>query len=69
MHCVKCGQKECRRSDLIAENERLRAALLEAVQNMEDWALYIDPYFRDKWAFSEMLKNYKCIAAGANNDR
>jgi len=64
MHCAKCGQKECRRSDLIAENERLRAVLLDAVQDIGDWASYADPYYHQKWGLEATLEKYKRIAAG-----
>jgi hypothetical protein len=64
MHCVKCGQKECRQSDLIAEIERLRAALLEAANNMHEWGLDASPYFRDTWGLDGLVEKYKRIAAG-----
>ena len=64
MQCVKCEQKECRQSDLIAEIERLRAALLEATMDIEDWASYADEYFRKKWRLDATLEKHRRIAAG-----
>lgn len=40
------------RSDLAAaeaEVERLRAALIEAAENLATWGAYADEYFQEKW--------------------
>ena len=57
MQCEKCREKD-------EEIERLRAALLEAVEDILDWSSYADPYYRKKWDLDSTIKKYKRIAAG-----
>ena len=64
MQCTKCGQKKCRRGDLIAENEQLRAALKDAVQDILDWASYAEVLLGKKLRLNATLEKYKRIAAG-----
>jgi hypothetical protein len=57
MQCEKCREKD-------KEIERLRAALLDAVQDIGDWASYADPYYHQKWGLEATLEKYRRIAAG-----
>jgi hypothetical protein len=34
---------------MLAEVERLRAALVEAADDLESWGAYAGEYFREKW--------------------
>lgn len=57
-------QDEMDRADLIAEVEQLRAALLEAASDVEDYARYAGPILEAKWGVAEGVARYRAIAAG-----
>jgi hypothetical protein len=55
-------QKRARANDvahLQAENERLRALVLEVVESLEDWAGYASDYFREKRDLAGTVAGYR----------
>jgi hypothetical protein len=62
MQCERCKELEI-------EVERLRAALLEATMDIEDWASYADEHFRKKWRLDATLEKHRRTAAGEKDGR
>lgn len=49
---------------LLAENERLRGLLDEAIIEIEDWAGYASEYFQDKHDLNGTLAKFRAALAG-----
>ena len=42
-----------------AEIERLRAQLVEAIEDIESWGAYAEDYFKEKWDFAGCVERHK----------
>ena len=42
-----------------AEIERLRAQLVEAIEDIESWGAYAEHYFKDKWDSAGCVERHK----------
>lgn len=51
---------------LRAENERLRALLAEAADDVADWGEYASPYFQQKYDLAGDVKKYRDAALTPN---
>lgn len=48
-----------------AERDALRAALLDAIEGMEEMASYVSPYFQEKWGHQEYIARARAAASNA----
>ena len=67
MPCARCFEPDARDAEIAAlraEIERLRAALTDAIQCVEDWSRYADGYFREKWDVANDLARLRSALAG-----
>ena len=49
------------RDEMLNEIERLRAALVDAIEGMEDMRPYVDPYFAEKWEHDGYIERAKAM--------
>ena len=48
-------------ADLQATVDRLRGALTEAIESVEDWSGYASPYFRDKYDVEGQISSLRSV--------
>lgn len=51
--------KECERCRLIAEIARLKTLASEAIDGIEEWAVYASEYFREKHRLEEHVRELR----------
>lgn len=59
----ECALREIER--LTSENERLREALIEARNSIEDWGCYASPYFQEKHDLAGAIARAEAALKGA----
>lgn len=60
-HCPDCLCEilDERYAELLAENQRLKALLLEAAGDIEGWGAYAGEYFQEKHGLADDVKRYR----------